>query len=395
MRILHVTPTYLPATRYGGPIYSVHGLCRALAKLGHDVHVFTTNVNGADDSQVTLGWPQDLEGVKVTYFPSKVLRRIYYSPKMKKKLSERIPSFDIVHNHSVFLWPTWASASEARRLHVPYVVSPRGMLVEELIRRKSTLAKSLWIRFIEKNNLRNAAAIHLTSAKEKAELQRLNLKLPKLFVVPNGVDVPREVPGTGISAAVRQAIAGGPYVLFLGRIYWKKGLDRLVQAIQKVPGRMRLVVAGNDEDGFRAKVEKQVRQLGLGERVVFVGPAYGTDKAALFKNARCFALPSYSENFGIAVVEAMLCGCPVIVTPGVGLSNFVRDMSCGIVSDGTPEDLARAIREIDGNEEDLCRMGLNARRAAAEAFEWESVAQAMLAVYSDVREAYKHSGGKR
>src|SRR5204863_3607521 len=139
VRILHVVPTYLPATRYGGPIVSVHGLARALAARGHHVHVFTTNVDGDGTSDVPLGIPVPMHKVQVHYFASP-LRRLYYSPAMGRALRS-IGEFDIVHTHSLFLWPTYAAARAARKADVPYVVSPRGMLVPELIARKSALAK--------------------------------------------------------------------------------------------------------------------------------------------------------------------------------------------------------------------------------------------------------------
>ena len=104
MKILHIVPTYIPAYRYGGPIYAVHGLCKGLAERGNDVHVFTTNVNGEKDLAVPLKEPVNLDNVKVWYFPSKWLRRIYKSPLMKKALKKYISDFEIVHLHSVFLW---------------------------------------------------------------------------------------------------------------------------------------------------------------------------------------------------------------------------------------------------------------------------------------------------
>ena len=114
LRLLHIVPTYLPALRYGGPIRSVHALCRALAADGHDVHVFTTNVDGSDDSDVPLARPVDLEGVKVTYFPSRRLRRLYWSPPMRRALAASVGGFDVVHLHAVYLWPIWAGARAAR-----------------------------------------------------------------------------------------------------------------------------------------------------------------------------------------------------------------------------------------------------------------------------------------
>src|SRR5690348_6233841 len=134
LRLLHIVPTYLPALRYGGPIRSVHALCRELAARGHDVHVFTTSVDGDGDSDVQLEKPVDLDGVKVTYFPSRHLRRLYWSPEMRHALARAVPTFDLVHLHAIYLWPIWAGARTARRAHVPYVSSPRGMLAPELIR---------------------------------------------------------------------------------------------------------------------------------------------------------------------------------------------------------------------------------------------------------------------
>src|SRR4051812_47806678 len=113
MKILHVVPTYVPAYRYGGPIYLVHGLFKSLIKEGHEVHVFTTNVDGPLNTRVSLNMPVDLDGVKIRYFPSQFLRRVYYSDPMKKALQNNLSSYDLVHNHSVFLWPTWEAAAQA------------------------------------------------------------------------------------------------------------------------------------------------------------------------------------------------------------------------------------------------------------------------------------------
>src|SRR5262249_15400286 len=170
MKILHVVPTYYPAVRYGGPIRSVHGLASALAAQGHNVHVYTTNVDGEEMLQVPVDCPVPLDGVNVWYFATSFGRRLYRSPGMRQTLDLNVASFDIIHLHSVFLWPTSAAAHAARRASVPYVLSPRGMLVEDLIRRKNSLAKRAWIALFERRNIEEAAAIHLTSEIEASEL---------------------------------------------------------------------------------------------------------------------------------------------------------------------------------------------------------------------------------
>ena len=189
MRVLHVVPSYIPAYRYGGPIYSVHGLCKALAARNHDIHVFTTNVDGPNDSDVPLGIPVDIDGVKVWYFSSPYFRRIYWSLTMKKALKKHMPLFDLVHLHSIFLWPTWAAARACRACNVPYVLAPRGMLVKELIKRKSRWGKSVWIKFFERHNLERASTIHVTTKAEETRVRRFGFKLPVISVVPNGIDI--------------------------------------------------------------------------------------------------------------------------------------------------------------------------------------------------------------
>src|SRR5262245_7334036 len=229
MRILHVVPTYLPATRYGGPIFAVHGLCRALAGRGHHVEVFTTNINGQADSSVPLGIPVRLDGLDVRYFPSEYLRRLYWSPALASAVTADIANFTIVHLHSVFLWPTWFAARSAKKAKVPYVISPRGMLVKDLIEQKSTRIKSIWLRLVEQSNLEGASAIHVTSALEGEELRRFGWPLRRVATIPNGIDASEQFDEKGISPDVKEIAQEQPLVLFLGRISWKKGLDRLLR----------------------------------------------------------------------------------------------------------------------------------------------------------------------
>ena len=205
MKILHVVPTYYPAVRYGGPIQSVHGLASALAAQGHDVHVYTTNADGDGVLPVPRDRPVQVDGVNVWYFETGVGRRIYRSPKMRQALATNIASFDIVHLHSVFLWPTSAAAQAARRVGVPYVLSPRGMLVKDLIRRKSSLAKRAWIALFEHRNIEAAAAVHLTSEIEASELRMLGFRSARLAVVANGIEFPSELPVTEVRHSIWHA----------------------------------------------------------------------------------------------------------------------------------------------------------------------------------------------
>jgi glycosyltransferase involved in cell wall biosynthesis len=379
MKILHVVPTYYPAVRYGGPIQSVHGLASALAAQGHDVHVYTTNVDGKGTLSVPLYRPTQLDGVKVSYFPTSIGRRLYRSLAMRHALGSNIASFDIVHLHSVFLWLTSAAARAARRAGVPYVLSPRGMLVEDLIRRKSPFAKRAWIALFERRNIERAAAVHLTSEGEASELRALGFRYMRLAVVANGIELPdNRLPNySGIDRWRR------PYVLFLGRLNWKKGLDRLIPAMKQVTD-ADLLIAGNDEENYRPALEVLARQCGVVDRVRFLGPVYGEKKWALLSAAQILALPSYSENFGNVVLEAMAAGCAVIVTPEVGLASIVHEVGCGVVTPGDPEKLGLAMNRLLNDHERRQVMGEAGRRTVETSYSWNTVSKQMLDLYAHI-----------
>ena len=376
MRILHVVPSYLPAWRHGGPILAVHGLCKALAARGHEVTVFTTNVHGDGTLDVPLERPVAMDGVTVRYFPVRPPRRLYFAPALGRAAREGVGTFNAVHLHSVFLWPTTAAARAAERAEVPYVLSPRGMLVPDLMRTRGRWRKLAWMIAAERRTIERAAAIHATSELEAEEAARLGLPLPPVAVVPNGID-PNPWAGNtkGLSPAVRSVIEGGPFFLFLGRISWKKGLDRLIPAMKAIPGAV-LAIAGNDEEGLRPGLER----LAQDGNAVFLGPVHGQDKAALLHRTAALVLPSRSENFGNVVLEAWAAGRPVVVTPEVGLAETVRETGAGIVAG----DLEEALREILADPDRREEMGRRGAAAVRERFGWGKVAREMEEVYERV-----------
>lgn len=364
MRLLHVVPTYLPARRYGGPIVAVHGLCKALAARGHEVHVFTTNVDGDGTLDVPLATPVELDGVQVHYFPSRV-PRLYWSPAMP--FAERVRTYDVVHSHAVYLWPGLAAARAARKAGVPYVISPRGMLVPELIRRKNRVVKTLWLQLLERRAFAHASAIHCTSQLEVDEARRVGLPLPHPFVVPNGIDVePRP-------AVPREENT----LVFLGRVNWKKGLDRVIAVLPSLPN-VRFLVAGNDEEGLTPQLRAAAQRHGVAERVEFLGPVYGAAKNELLARATLFVLPSTSENFGNAVLEALAMETPVVLSPGVGLADEVVRAEAGAIGLESIEGLLR-----DGTRR--AAMGRNGRALVESRFAWSRVAQEMEEAYCSIR----------
>jgi len=208
VRILHVVPTYVPAWRYGGPIHSVHGLCKALAARGHDIEVVTTSVDGPHDLAVTRETPVDVDGVTVRYFQSPCLRRLYYAPRMRGYFRANRDRWQVVHTHSTFLWPTTAAARFAMRAGVPFILSPRGMLVRDLIQRRNELLKRAWIALFEAVNIRKAAAIHVTSAMEREARAEAGTLLVRLGAAIRDARVKAGLSQTEVGKLTRK---GQPY----------------------------------------------------------------------------------------------------------------------------------------------------------------------------------------
>ena len=176
------------------------------------------------------------------------------------------------------------------------------------------------------------------------------------------------------------------FLLFIGRINWKKGLERLIAALATIPD-CRLVIAGNDEEGYQPKLEAIAARAGVRMRISFVGPVYGEEKAALLRRALMLVLPSYSENFGNVVLEAMAEGCPVVVTPEVGAADVVIESGAGIVLEGDPAKLGVGIRDLIADKGALVLMGGKGREFVRQHYTWEAIANKMEVAYQQVVKA--------
>ncbi|OGW77821.1 MAG: hypothetical protein A2Z83_05695 [Omnitrophica bacterium GWA2_52_8] len=381
MKILHITPTYFPAVRYGGPIFAVHGLCSGLVRLGHEVHVYTTNVDGPENSAVPLDRDVEKDGVRIRYFPCGPVRKVYYAPALKEAVMRNIHDFDMVHLQAIFIWTTWMAGRIAKNNHKPYVLSLHGTLDPDLIIRRHQCHKQVWLKLFDEYTLKHASGIHATSNLEAQKLNTCVVCRGKIFVVPNGYSGNSAEENVLQSGKVPAELSRyDQFVLFLGRIHPIKGLDRLIQALSLVP-RAVLVIAGNDENGYQAVLEKLIVAVRVQDRVFFTGPVYGRQKEELLRRAVLFVMPSYSESFGSSVLEAMAQGCPVVVTPQVGLAETVKREGCGVVTDGDPENLGRCLRELLQNPEALAAMGEKGKIVAEQQFDWKIIAQSMVCHY--------------
>ncbi|MGD9804356.1 MAG: glycosyltransferase [Hyphomicrobiaceae bacterium] len=382
MRILFFAPNYMPATRYGGPIASSHGLAKALVELGHEVQVFTTNVDGPGVLDVPLATPVTLDGVKVRYFPINSPKRIYFSPAMGQAIKAEIATFDVAHVNGVYLWPGPHLATAAEKHGVPVVLSPRGMLVPELISGKSALVKRAWIAVKERAHLGRVAAIHVTSEEERDGIRRLGLDLAPLVVVGNGVNAPTPIPNADDIEKLWKGVAHGRRVLFLGRIDWTKGLELAIDAVCRHP-EAQLLIAGPDQIGLRRELEPRLKRPDGTFVGRFLGAVQGADKWALLAGADVLLVPSIKESFGISAAEALCVGTPVICTAGVGVASIVKRCDPGAVVPRSTEALAGALAAVLGDDGRRQRAGALGRQIMASEYSWRAIAQRMEAIYAD------------
>jgi glycosyltransferase involved in cell wall biosynthesis len=377
MRVLHVVPSFAPAWRYGGPIQSVLRLCQALQHAGIELDVATTNCDGPSDLDVHLNSQQTFEGVPVRYFRRWPRLDYAFSVSLARFLCSVTRTFDLVHITSTFSFPALAAGFAARRANVPYVVSPRGSLQTWSLGQKTWKKRPYWSA-LERTHLEGAASIHATADMERDEVLQV-LPRANVFVVPNGME-----PIGDLGAMNRVPIR----IVFLGRLHKKKGFDVLVPALVRVAREMpevETVVAGPDDDGEWARVQRLIDVSVPRPAVRYVGPVNGTDRFRLLAESAVFVLPSHSENFGMTVVEAMACGTPVVVSRNCPWEIVERE-GAGAWVENTPDSIAEALLQVLRNPSTAERMGEAGRRVAAQ-FSWSSVGEAMAAEYSRIKDA--------
>jgi poly(glycerol-phosphate) alpha-glucosyltransferase len=234
----------------------------------------------------------------------------------------------------------------------------------------------------EDANLDGSACLHALNEAERQQIRRFGARAP-IAVIPNGVDLPpRE--GTPRDTPACESLRGHKVLLFLSRLHPKKGLPTLVRAWRQCAqqhGEWMLAIAGPDEAGHRSEIESLVESLGLGTRVRLVGPQYGEDKDALFRRADAFVLPSLSEGFPVAVLEAMAYGLPVITTPPC---NFPEAVECGAAVSAEPDvsSMGEAVRQmLSMSDAERSAMGARGRTLVQASYGWTSVAERMLHTY--------------
>ena len=357
---------------FGGPSRSVTKLCDALAEAGAGVDLVASRpgpgveiVRPGGGVRLRLAEQDQGEGLLQG-------GRSPFGRAVADALAGAGPA--VVHNHGLWVPTNRAAALAARAAGRPFVTSPKGMLSAWSMSQSRAKKRLAW-HLYQRRALGAAAALQVTAEAEAEDVRRLGLRQP-VAVIPHGVDGPP--PG-----ALGERPAGGARTaLFLSRIHPKKGLPDLIEAWARVrPAGWRLVVAGPDDGGHRAEVERQVQAAGLGDVVSFPGPVGDEAKWALYGAADLFVLPTLSENFGIVVAEALAAGVPVLTTREAPW-RALAERRCGWWAETGADAVAAALAEATAAPPDALRaMGERGRAYAEAELSWARAAREHLALY--------------
>lgn len=372
IRVLHVISGF--DHRSGGPLTALGGLARAQAAVGMRVTVAAAYYPDDHDPQGTAReWEQ--AGVKVRLI-GPATGRFHTSPAMAAEVRDLVEQADVVHLHALWDEILHRGAREARRAGKPYVIRPCGQL-DPWCLAQGRLKKQLYLAWRLRRNLDQAAALHFTSARE-AELTRpLRLSAPGI-VESNGVHLAEfeALPPRGSFRRRYPQIGERPLVLMLGRIHPIKGLDLLLPAFARMGVEEAvLALAGPDDEGYQATVEALARELGIEERVIFTGMLRGPGRIEALADADLFAMPSYHENFGIAVVEALAAGTPVVISDEVQIHREISEAGVGGVTPTQVEPLAAELRRWLTDAELRRRAAEAARPFVRATYVWEDIAR--------------------
>jgi glycosyltransferase involved in cell wall biosynthesis len=388
MKVLQVTPVFYPAFDDGGPVVAFDEMCRALARNGCDVKVLTTNAHGWK-KRLQVKTDREIEfGINFQVRYCKRMLRRSVAPSLLRVLPSYIKWADVVHLQSVYNFPTIPTIIACRLLQKPLVWSPDGALQRWKGTRRSK-SKGIWdgmCRAVAPRKL----TIHATSEQE-AEESHNAFPNAHTMVIPHGVPIPQQVRHIPNAEKIR--------LLYLGRLDPKKGIENLVGACKILKDRSRLswslTIAGNGDAIYSQRLRQMICQLGfvVGEesksrQVRMVGQIIGEAKERILEETDVLILPSYTENFGVVVVEALLREVPVIASTGTPWKQL-EQKGCGLWVANDPNTLATSIERI--SHMSLTAMGQRGRQWAEERFSGDRVGKEIIACYKQACDQFRGS----
>lgn len=378
MRVLHITISM--DASWGGPASFVAGLASAQAKLGAKVTVASSIPESSSPGDVVSCGPD----VALRIFPQGRFSRFWtgFSRPYARFLASQADQYDVIHAHELWHYPLYVASRESRRRGIPLVVTPHGCLAP-LALSNDRLLKRIYSPLVQRRILNKASLVHVLTGPEEQDARSSGVSSPTT-VIPAGVEIGPSPYGSAASKARASSEGKKPFeILFLGRIIPNKGAGLLVDAVASLRDgghNVRLTMAGPCSPDYRSHLEDRIESLGLGEAISFPGFVTGSGKDEVFARADLFVLPSYSEGFSIAVLEAMAQGLPALLSPRC---NFPEAAQAGAALEVEPavDPLADALESLLENPEEARQMGLRGRALVKEQYSWETIAAQFLEAY--------------
>ena len=346
----------------GGPSRSVPMLVKGLAELGVDITLMTIRTEKMNTHA--------LEG---TTAKLKVLEPSFTRKEIAHYLMDE--KFHLIQIQSMWELSYHKVMVEARKLGIPYIVTPRGMLEPWSLSQKKWKKKLAWWLY-QRHDVQKSACVFTTAKMEAEHVSELGITTCKA-VIPNGIETDAYPCKSSVEGVKKQ-------VLFLSRVHVKKGIELLFEAWKRLHSDYvdwQLLVIGNGEAEYIHSLENRVESLGLKDSIKILPPVFGEAKIKVYQESALFCLPSFSENFGMVIAEAMSCGTPVITTTNCPWE-ILNETDTGWCVDLSVENLEHALREAMGMDANaLYDMGQRASKFIFDNFDYRSVTRKTLRLY--------------
>ncbi|TBW30123.1 glycosyltransferase [Gramella sp. KN1008] len=365
LKVIHIVPFI--GDEASGPAYSVPALCSALSKLNCEVVLYTL-----------APLPERKFDFRVEAFSRSSIptSSFGFSWRMYKSLSEDAKDADIIHNHSLWMAPNIFAGFAAKKANKPLINSPRGTLSSKALER-SSWKKSLALKLGQRFALNATECFHVTAQHEQSDVRNYQNKTPSV-VIPNGIDLPSL---KGVSLNKEKT------VLFLGRIHPIKGLDILLKSWKNLGDHTegwQLKLVGKGDQKYVSSLANIIEKYNI-DNIQILDPVYGSDKNVVYQKASIYVLPSYSENFGMTVVESLSNATPVITTNKTPWEDLQKK-GCGWCIEPSEEELTKALLAALSLDELLLKeMGGKGRIWMEEEFSWKEISKKMLSLYQELK----------
>ncbi len=307
----------------------------------------------------------------------------HHSPALSRALQEHIKELDLLHLHQVWDYPLYAAARSAQQAGKPCLVTPHGIFSQSW--RYASLKKRVYLRWIARPFMNRAACIHALTPAELEGFQKVGIRVPYI-VVPNGIDQNEfaDLPQPQEANDHWPMLRGRRMVLFLGRLSPEKGLNQLIsawkQVIREYPEAI-LMMAGPDQRGYRAAVQTLAERHDLTGNIIMPGMLAGQERLLALSRGDLYVQPSLSEGFSMAVLEALACGKPCLITPGCNFGE-VAEVGAGEVVEPCADALATGLaRLLSRSSTERQEMGNRGRNLVLAKYTWDIIARKMLTVY--------------